>query len=164
MRLNEIMRPRTIAATLLLLCAVGVAQTRGAQRDLYRSEEEKTVAILLADNGTAPVPGFLDTRVSQLGDDAAIGVIQYLGQRKTAVSSDSTSPQEIRRILEIIRMAFVLPNSKRVPADGKGIPKATMVLLQYLGCLPAAASVKDDIESTSRFIEELKSRELRETE
>jgi hypothetical protein len=152
-----------IAAVALLWCVASAAQTSNSPKQAaYRSEEEKTIAILLADNGTAPIFGFLQTGVSQLGDDAAVGVMQYLGERKTTVSADSTSPQEIRRILEIIRMAFVLPNSKRSLDDGKGIPKATMVLLQYLRCLPRAASVKEELDTTTRFIEGVKLRQLKE--
>ena len=53
------------------------------------------------------------------------------------MSGEDASPQEVTRILEIIRMAFSWPNNKRIPADGKGVPKATLLLLQYLSCLGA---------------------------
>jgi hypothetical protein len=149
---------------VMLFCCVGcIAQEQKGDRSLtsHRSEEEQAVAILLADNGLAPIPGFLETRVSQLGDDAAVGVMQYLGERKTTVSGDSTSPEEIRRILDIIRMAFALPNSKRVPADGKGVPRATLVLLEYLSCLPSSASVRNELADASRLLTEAKMRELK---
>lgn len=147
---------RTVLVMAVLCCIVAVGQTStDSQRDSHQSSAQQAVAILLADNGRAPIPGFLETRMSQLGDDAAVGVIQYLGERKTTTSKDFTSPQEIQRILRIIRMAFAVPNINH--ANGNRTPKATLVLLQYLTCLPAATAVKSDLENTSKFVEQLKS-------
>lgn len=140
---------KTITALLLVVFAQTVVTAQS-----HQSEAERTVATLLADNGLAPLPGFVDTLVTRLGDGAAVGVIQYLGARKANVSEDLTSPQEISRILYIIRTAFAAP--KIIEADENRSPKATLVLLKYLSCLPAAAAVKTDLESTTSFIEQLK--------
>ena len=155
------MRMRMIVAALSLFCAVSVGQTsHGPQPDPDRSPEEQTVAILLADNGQAPIPGFVQTLVNRMGDDAAIGVVQYLGDRKATASVDPTSPQEIERILAIIRMAFAAPNI--VQPERARIPKASLVLLKYLTCLPAAGLLRNEIDSTSRVVEDVKVRPLKE--
>jgi hypothetical protein len=155
------MRIKNIVATMLLSCAVSVGQaSQRPQQDLYRSSEERTVAMLLADNGQAAIPGFLQTLVNRMGDDAAVGIIQYLGERKMTASEDFTSPQETERILDIIRMAFAVPST--IESDRERIPKASLVLMKYLTCLPASGSLRDDIESTSRFVEELKVRTVKQ--
>ena len=133
----------------------------GTVQQPRQSEAERTVATLLADNGLAPLPGFVDTLVTRLGDGAAVGVIQYLGARKVNVSEDLTSPGEIRRILYIVKTAFSAPDI--IEAEENRSPKATLVLLKYLGCLPAAATVKTDLESTTRFVEQLKLTDAKST-
>lgn len=154
------MRIPSILVILLLFCVVSMGQTSSFSPQIAdRSSPEQTVASLLADDGQAPIFGFLQTVVSQLGDDAAVGVIQYLGERKMTASADPASPQEIRRILEIVRMAFAV----RVIShpDRTRVPNATLVLLKYLACLPAANAEKENLESTSRFVEDLKLRQLK---
>jgi hypothetical protein len=58
---------------------------------------------------------------------------------KTTVSEDSTSPEELRRILIIIKMSFEVPTI--IEANENRVPKATLVLLSYLGSLSAARAV-----------------------
>jgi hypothetical protein len=129
-----------------------VGQTSGAQPD--RSEAEKTVAILLGDDGHAPIPGFVATLVNRLGDGAAVGIIQYLGERKISVSEDSTSPEELRRILVVIKISFEVPSI--IEAKENRTPKATLILLNYLDSLPAARAVKSELESANKFVEQSK--------
>lgn len=137
-----------------VLCSIlTVGQTaNGAHPD--RSEAEKTVSILLGDDGHAPIPGFVATLVNRLGDGAAVGIIQYLGERKTTVGEDITSPEELRRILTVIKMSFEVPAI--IEAKENRMPKATLILLNYLGSLPAARAVKADLDNTNKFIEQLK--------
>jgi hypothetical protein len=147
------MRTRIILVIAFLWCSACVAQTQVEARQT-QPDPEGTVAILLGDNGQAPIPGFVDTLVRRLGDGAAVGVIQYLGRRKTTVSRDPTSTEEIKRILLIIRMAFDTPNIIESMEDRS--PKATLILLQYLSGLPAAGPVREDIRATGDMVEKLK--------
>lgn len=152
------MRIKIVLAALSLSWTAALGQASNShQQPAGRSSPEETVAILLADNGQAPIPGFLQTLVSQLGDDAAVGVIQYLGERKMTAAVDPVSAQEVRRILEIVRMAFAVPITNH--PDRSRIPNATLVLLKYLTCLPIASVERADLESTSQVVEELKLRQ-----
>lgn len=144
---------KIILLTLVSVYASGVSQTvTSSQPASPRSDAEQTVAILLADNGRAPIPGFVETSVNRLGDGAALGIIQYLGERKERVSEDPSSSEEVRRMLLIIRMAFAAPNI--IQSDENRYPRATLVLLKYLSCLPVANAVKDDIASTNHLMEQ----------
>jgi hypothetical protein len=134
----------------------GMSQTAiGSPQTPRQPEAEQTIAILLADHGQAPIPGFIATLVSRMGDGAAVGMMQYLGDRKTTVAEDPTSPEEIRRMLEIIRMAFSTPTI--IDSAENKVPKVTLILLNYLGSLPAAKAAKTDMKSTSDFVEQMKS-------
>ena len=145
---------RMIEVVVLLFCIVGVSQSpNSTSQGSYDSSAHQTVAMLMADNGQAPIPGFFQTLVSQLGDDAALDVMQYLGERKATVAEDSVSPQEISRILDIVHMAFAVPGDH---PTGNRVPKATLVLLKYLSCLPSASSEKENLANTSKFVEQLK--------
>jgi hypothetical protein len=115
--------------------------------------------MLLADTGRAPIPGFIETLVTRLGDGAAVGVIQYLGGRRVSVSDDAISREEVERILAIVRMAFAAPSV--IQLEENRMPKATLILLRYLRLVSAPGSLREDIDSTSRFVEELKLRQLR---
>jgi hypothetical protein len=154
---------KTIAVFVLTLfsCGAGARQALNASKpSSHRSDAERTVAMLLADNGQAPITGFTQTVITRLGDGAAVGVIQYLGERKTTVSKDATSPEEVRRILLILRMSFAAPQI--IQSDENRSPRATLILLRYLSSLPAAGAVKDDIRSACDFIEQLKVHQLNE--
>lgn len=66
----------TIMTVVLLCCAAIAAQTSsGSERTFHESDGEQIAAMLLADDGRAPIFGFLETQVGQLGDDAALGVM-----------------------------------------------------------------------------------------
>src|ERR1700694_3973691 len=147
------MKNAIILLLAVFFCVEGLGQTTSPKGN--QSEAERTVATLLADGGHSPTVGFLDTLVGRLGDGAAVGVIQYLGRRKSTVSEDSTSPDEIRRILYIVRTAFATP--RIIEADENRSPNATLVLLKYLSGLSGAGAVKSDLESTINFVEQLKS-------
>lgn len=74
---KECMNSRATLAIVLSFGLISAGQTsKDPQQTSYQSRAEQTVAILLADNGSAPIPGFLQTLVSQLGDDAG-GLPQY---------------------------------------------------------------------------------------
>ena len=70
------------------------------------------------------------------------------------VDEDSTSPQEVKMILYIIRTSFSEP--KIIDSDENRTPKATMILLKYLGTLPAARGVREDMQQTTAFVEQTK--------
>jgi hypothetical protein len=149
------MKTVLILAVASLCCGAGLAQSpQGASQASPCSNPEETVAVLLADNGRAPIPGFFQKRVVGLGDAAAVGIIQFLGDRKATVSKDSTSTEEIRRVLLIIQIAFEAPNA--IQCSENRYPKATLVLLKYLSSLPTAGPVQDDLRGTAEMIEKLK--------
>lgn len=146
------MKPTMVLALAVLSCKLSQSQITASQQ-ADQSEAERTVAAVLADGGHPPILGFLETLVGRLGDDAAVGVIQYLGNRKSNVSEDSVSPDEIRRILYVVRTAFSTP--RIIESGEKRSPKATLVLLKYLGCLPSARAVKRELDDTGAFVEQI---------
>jgi len=143
-----------ILALELLFCGTTLCQT-GSRQFASQSKAEKIVAMLLADDGNAPIVSFTEKDVERLGDGSAVGLIEFIGDRKMNVSEDRISPQEMRRMLLIVRMSFEVPNI--VEADENRTPKATLVLLKYLSSLPAAKTLQDDLRATSNTIERLKS-------
>jgi|HubBroStandDraft_6_1064221.scaffolds.fasta_scaffold273046_2 hypothetical protein len=149
------MRIVTFFFAALFSCAACFGQaTTGSESTPEGSNAEQTVAILLADGGQAPVPGFVQALVTRLGDGAAVGVIQYLGDRKESVAMDATTPEEIERILYIVRTAFQVPNN--IESAENRSPKATLILLQYLSTLSAARTIRGNLKSTGNFIEQVK--------
>ena len=154
------MKTTMVLALAVLSCKLSLSQITASHKE-DQSEAERTVAPLLADGGHAPIVGFLETLVGRLGDDAAVGVIQYLGNRKSNVSEDSVSPDEIRRILYVVRTAFSTPGI--IESGEKRSPKATLVLLKYLGCLPSARAVKRELDDTGAFVEQIKLESSKDT-
>ncbi len=152
------MKTVSILSILLLSYGISLAQPQsGAPAAPKRSDAEQLVALVLDDNASSPAYGVSSvvTGFNRMGDKAALGVFEYLGERKTTVAEESTSPEEVRMILYIIRTSFAAPNI--IDSAENGSPKATMVLLKYLGSLPAARAVRDDLQKTIAFVEETKS-------
>ncbi|MGB9121931.1 MAG: hypothetical protein WCE73_15010 [Candidatus Angelobacter sp.] len=89
-----------------------------------------------------------------MGDAVAVGVIQYLGERQITASESVISPDEMKMILLIVRMSFEMP--AMIKPEKSRLPRATLVLLNYLGTLPAANAVRDDLERTIKFAEQIR--------
>lgn len=121
-----------------------------------QSDPDEIAAIVLAQNGHSPAYGmsFIEKQLHSMGDAVAVGVIQYLGERKTTVSEDVVSPDEMKMILLIVRKSFEEP--ALIKPEKNRSPRATLVLLKYLGALPPANAVRDDLERTTRFAEHLR--------
>lgn len=142
-----------ILAVELLFCGSTYCQAT-SEPFSTQSGAERVVATLLADNGKAPIVSFAEKRVARLGDGAAVGMILFIGDRKMTVSDEPLSPEEVRRMLLIVRMSFEVP--KIIEADEDRSPKATLVLLKYLSSLSAAKTLQDDLHTTSNLVERLK--------
>lgn len=142
----------TIAA---LSCVNIFAQTNDSNV-ARQSDPDEIVAIVLAQNGHSPAYGlsFIEKQIHGMGDAVAVGVIQYLGGRKTTVSEDVVSPDEMKMILFIARKSFEAP--ALITLEKNRSPRATLVLLEYLGTLPAANAVRDDLERTTRLAEQIR--------
>jgi hypothetical protein len=139
----------------LLFSGIGLGQVPiSSGLPAHEPEEQQAVAMLLADGGHAPLYGFVETLVSRLGDRAAVGVIQYLGERKVTVTEDAITTDEIRRILLVIRIAFATPTI--IATEENRNPRAAMILLKYLSCLPSSTLVKGELESANNFLEQTK--------
>ncbi|HKF20854.1 MAG TPA: hypothetical protein VKE93_04750 [Candidatus Angelobacter sp.] len=143
--------------SMSLLCGVALAQTSNEAAQIpKRSDAEQLVALVLADNASSPTYGmsFVQTALNRMGDKAALGVLQYLGERKTTVSEDSTSAEEVKMILYIVRTSFAAPSL--IDSEENRAPKATMVLLKYLGSLRTANTARDDLQQTIELVERIK--------
>jgi hypothetical protein len=81
------------------------------------------------------------------------GAIQYLSERQITASESVISPDEMKMILLIVRMSFETP--AMIEPEKNRLPRATLVLLKYLGTLPAASAVRDDLERTTKFAEQI---------
>ncbi len=57
-------------------------------------------------------------------------------------------------ILLIVRMSFEMP--AMIKPEKSRLPRATLVLLNYLGTLPSANAVRDDLERTIKFAEQIR--------
>ena len=151
------MKILSILSMALLSYGISLAQnSTGSAPAPKRSDAQQLVALVLADNASSPAYGVssVQTSFNRMGDKAALAVFQYLGERKTVVAKDPTSPEELRMILLIIRMSFAVPNI--IESEEHRSPKATMVLLSYLSSLSVANTVKDDLEKTIGFVERTK--------
>lgn len=82
--------------------------------------------------------------VNRLGDRAALGLIRHMGAQ---IPSD---PQELGRILNVIRMAYAAP--KMISYDADRDPKATLLLLSYLDFLPLPGKSKAEVEQTRAYV------------
>jgi hypothetical protein len=151
------MKILSVVAILLSSCGLILAQTStGSTPAPKRSDAEQIVAIVLADNASTPAYGlsFIEKHLHRMGDQVALGVFQYLGARVNTVAEDSLSPLEMRMILYIVRKSFQYP--ELIQSEENRSPKATMVLLRYLGSLGAARAERDELERTTTFIEQIK--------
>lgn len=148
------MKPKIIALLivgLLLGCSV-LAQT-APESFSGQLGAERTVSTLLADNGKAPIVSFAEKRIGRLGDGAALGIILYIGDRMIGAPNVPLSPEEVRRMLLIVRMSFAAP--KIIETEENRSPKATLVLLKYLGSLPSAKSLQEDFHNTLTLVEKI---------
>jgi hypothetical protein len=130
--------------TLLLVFVLGgqFALCQANPEDPYG---EKLVSSFV-DHPGAPVISMQEKTVNRLGDGAAVGLIRRLGTHPPA------TPEELQRILTVVKMAFAIPQIIRSEADRE--PKATLLLLSYLGYLPASASIKGEIEQTRSYVQQ----------
>jgi hypothetical protein len=147
-------RPLILAAATIFLgfCAFATQGSPGGTTGIRQIRE--TVASALAYDSYGSLPPSVATSVSELGDAAAIGVIEHLGDRKKRISDDPSTPEEIRRILRLVRTAFANPSAIQ-PEENRS-PKATLVLLQYLRSLPSSYIAREDLEKTGSTIEGIK--------
>lgn len=146
------------ALSLLALCSFAPQGTPGGTtgRHQYEALAESKVAALLSLDHSANLDLSDERLIRQLGDGAAFGTIQYIGGRKGTGSDDEIGNEQLRRILSIIRVAFSAPAIIQ-PAENRR-PKATLVLLKYLRCLPAADTLRGELDETERTIIEQTSR------
>jgi hypothetical protein len=145
---------KRLIATLVVFLAVG--HTGFSQEGSQDPYSEKLVAVLASRN--APVISMQEKAVNRLGDRAAIGFVRHLGGGQTP-----STPQEVEGILFVIRMAFAAPGIISSEADRE--PKATSMLLTYLGSLQTSNGVKQEIQQTRQFVEQqIKDYKLKQTE
>ncbi len=133
---------KSLAAVLIVFCTVGqMSFSQESSQDPYFEKLVSTLA-----SRTAPVVSMQEKVVNRLGDRAAIGLVRHLG-----VQTPSTS-QEVEGILFVIRMAFAAPEAIKADADRE--PKATLMLLAYLGCLQPSSGLKQEIQQAQIFVEQ----------
>lgn len=142
-------------AVAALSCVNIFAQTN-APSVASQSDPDEIVAALLAQDGHSAAYGvsFFTKQIHSMGDGLALGLIQYLGGREITPSQDVISPDEMKMILLIVRMSFATPAMIR-PEKNRS-PRATLVLLKYLGTLPAANAVGNDLEQTTKFAQQIR--------
>jgi hypothetical protein len=90
--------------------------------------------------------GFGEKQVNRLGDRVSIALIKILNEE------DLRNPEEVRKILPLIRAAFVAPQIITVPEDKK--PAVTLLLLNYLETTVQDGILKKEILDLKDFVRE----------
>jgi hypothetical protein len=131
---------------LVLLLAFGLGgQLAFSQANPEDPYAEKLVSVFLERHGY-PILITQVQAVNRLGDGAAVGLIRRIGAKPPATSD------EVQRMLGVIKMAFAAPQT--ISSDANREPKATLILLSYLGYLPASTYVKGEIEQTRNYVQQ----------
>jgi hypothetical protein len=135
-------RCKPLFAALIVFCTIG--QTGFSQQSTQDPYSEQLVSALAS--RTTPLISMQEKAVNRLGDRAAIGLVRRLGVQTPS------RPEEIEGILFVVRMAFATPQT--IDSDADREPKATSMLLTYLGCLQASTGLKEEIQQTRTFIDQ----------
>ena len=132
---------RLILVVLFTCGQLGICQQ--ASQDPY---VEKLVGSFVSPAGTPIILSMQEKALNKLGDRAALGLARHMGAQVPA------SPQELGRILSVLRMAFAVPEA--ISSGGDREPKATSMLLSYLSLslLPMSGNAKAEIENTRGYV------------
>jgi hypothetical protein len=133
----------TVLTAMLMYCATACCQVGADSKDLYA---ESTVAPVLRDSGNNVLTSSTEKAINRLGDRAAVGIMRRIG------GESPTKPEEVRRILSVIKLAFAVPDI--ITYDGDRAPRATSFLLDSLSRLPASAGLQDEIQNVRRSLSE----------
>ena len=90
--------------------------------------------------------GFGEKQLNRLGDRVSIALVKILKEEELK------NPQEIRKILPLIRGAFVAPQIITVPEDKK--PAVTLLLLNYLEAAVQDGALRKEIVDLIEFVKE----------
>jgi len=91
-------------------------------------------------------PSFLEKQTNRLGDRVAIALLKIFD------AEDLSKPDTIRRILPVIRDAFVAPEIISIAEDRK--PKVTLFVLTYLEHQVSTPDLREEISKTMDFVKE----------
>jgi hypothetical protein len=125
----------------MLLASGQLAFCQGETQDSYA---EKLVASIVTAPPHTPILTMQQKAVGRLGDRAAVGLIRHIGAQVPA------TPQELERILNVIKMAYAVPEA--ISSDADREPKATSLLLSYLRSLPMSENSKAEVENTRAYV------------
>jgi hypothetical protein len=128
----------------ILITVLICGQIGFSQNDSQDPYAEKLVSSFVAPSGTVIILSMHEKAVGRLGDRAAVGLIRHLGAQGPA------TPQELERILNVIKMAFAVPEA--ISSDADRDPKATSLLLAYLSSLPMSGDSKTEVENTRAYV------------
>lgn len=128
-----------VLVTVLICGQMGFSQSDS--QDPYA---EKLVSSFVTPSGTLIILSMQEKAVGRLGDRAAVGLIRHIGAQVPA------TPQELGRILNVIKMAYAVPEA--ISSDADRDPKATSLLLAYLSSLPMSGNSKAEVENTRAYV------------
>ncbi len=129
---------------LVLVILLTCGQLGLCQKDSQDPYAEKLVTSFVTPSGTPIIYSMQEKAVNRLGDRAAIGLIRHMSAQAPA------TPQEVVRIISVIRMAYAAPEV--ISSDADREPKATLLLLSYLSLLPASGISKAEIDNTRSYV------------
>jgi hypothetical protein len=142
--IGEMIMPRRfIIPCVLLLFFAGVSARRAAAQD-DTAYDTSLVKSALQDNALGV--SIIEKRVNRLGDRAAIALIRVLED------SDLKNPQKVKRVLQVIRVAFLHPNLITSEEDKK--PKFTLLFLEHVGSEVKDSALKREISDLTKFVKE----------
>jgi hypothetical protein len=106
---------------------------------------ERVVSIVLSRASKQEYTAWDAKQLGKLGDAAAVAVTKLLGDRELTAD-------EISQVVVILRLSFSRPELIAVKSDAQ--PRATLLVLRYLGTLPQSSGLKKGISDARTEIEE----------
>ena len=130
---------------LLAICSIAIVLSTCAAQVGDDSYSIDLVRKLLQ-SPVLQASGFGEKQMNRLGDRVSIALIKILNEK------DLSNPEEIRKILPLIRGAFVAPQIITIPEDKN--PAVTVLLLGHLGAIAQDGVLRKEIADLREFIEE----------
>jgi hypothetical protein len=88
--------------------------------------------------------GVVEKQINRMGDGVSIAIIRTLDEHELA------DPDNIRKILPMIRMAFAVPEI--IAKQDDRVPPVTLLLLDYLESKTQDYALRSEIEDVIQFV------------
>jgi len=131
------MRACLTIVCFLSLCGVATPQEGG---DVYATRLVRNFLEYPAQLGS----GFGEKQLNRLGDRVSIALLKILSEQ------EMRKPEEIRKMLPLIRGAFIAPQI--IPVEGDRTPDVTLLLLNHLKDVVQDPALKSEVSEVETFV------------